>query len=210
MNSGLKIIALTLLIVIFQSCNSNRDQKASEITDSLAAINTTAKLPDRKSDSVALRNLLIAIYKWYEKNEYVNHNNLMIKSRIMGIDTVKLDSAIQDMKKTDFFSNEFLKNYKQIGLRVNQMMERDSTLSMVGIAFPFQDYDTWNGSQGTVPGWIDDITIHDLSLSATSSSLSWMVKNDSMELSPMKVKFKREKGKWKLTFLEFMDLNMYK
>lgn len=186
---------ILLLIGSCQSCNSDKTK------------DSTVASSDRKSDSVNLRNQLITIYKWYEKNEGINHNNFLTES--YGIDTVKLDSVIKEMSKTDFFSKEFLTNYKQIGQRTNQMLKQDSTLRMVGIAFPFQDYDTWNGSQGTVPGWMNDLTITDLSISANTATFKWMVKNSQIELGPMEVKFKREGSQWKLTFLQYMDLKMY-
>jgi hypothetical protein len=195
----LKFIAVVVLIVICQSCNSNKDQKTSEVRDS------TFATIDRKSDSVNLRNLLMTIYKWYEKNEGIDHNNLFTES--YGIDTVKLDSGIREMRKTNFFSKEFLTNYKQIGLRTNQMLKQDSTLRMVGIAFPFQDFDTWHGGQGWELDW-NTLTIHNLSMSADSASLKWTC-SKPVETKPLEAKFKKENDKWKLSYLELMDLKMY-
>jgi hypothetical protein len=195
----LKFIAFAVLIVVCQSCNSNKNQKTSEVIDS------TFTISDRKSDSVHLRNLLISIYKWYGQNEGINHNNFFTANS--GIDTIKLDSGIREMRKTGFFAKEFLANYRQIGQRTNQMLEQDSTLRMVGIAFPFQDFDTWDGGQGWELDW-NSLTIHNLSVSADSASLKWTCSRP-LESSPLEAKFKKENDQWKLSFLELLDLKMY-
>lgn len=184
-----------LLIVVFQACNTGKDH-------------TTAKVSsDRAADSIELRNLLVSVYKWYVKNEEaIDHNNLFTAS--YGIDTVKLDSAIGAMRKTGFFAEEFLTNYRQIGVRTNEMLERDSTLRMVGIAFPFQDYDTWHGGQGWQLEW-DYLAIHNLVVSAGAASLKWTC-SKPVETTPMVAKFTKENGIWKLYHLEYLDSEMYR
>ena len=194
-SNSLKFITLGLLIIICQSCNSSKDQN----------FNSTATISDRKSDSVNLRNLLIITYEWYEKNEAINHNDLY--TEIYGIDTLKLDSAIIEMRKTNFFSEEFLTTYKQIGQRTNQMLKQDSTLSMVGLAFPFQEYDTWHGGQGWELDW-NSLTIHNLSISADRASLKWTC-SKPVETKPVEATFKKENDRWKLSYLELLDLKMY-
>jgi len=198
----LKLIAFVLLLVICQSCNSNKDQTNSEVRDSIANGNSRVTDSDRKLDSVSLRRQIITIYKWYIENEKINHNYLLTES--YGIDTVKLDDVIRQMQKTDFFSEEFLTNYKQIGQRTNQMLKRDSTLRMVGIAFPFQDSDTWYSGQVGPPN-LDDLTIFNLSINNDQALFKWTTTNwDSLD-----VRFRKENNKWKLSFLELMDLKMY-
>jgi hypothetical protein len=198
----LKLIAFVLLLVICQSCNSNKDQTNSEVRDSIANGNSRVTDSDRKLDSVSLRRQIITIYKWYIENEKINHNYLLTES--YGIDTVKLDDVIRQMQKTDFFSEEFLTNYKQIGQRTNQMLKRDSTLRMIGIAFPFQDFDTWYSGQVGPPN-LDDLTIFNLSINNDQALFKWTTTNwDSLD-----VRFRKENNKWKLSFLELMDLKMY-
>ena len=199
----LKLIAFVLLLVICQSCNSNKDQTNSKVRDSIANGNSRVTDSDRKLDSVSLRKQIITIYKWYIENEKINHNYLLTES--YGIDTVKLDDVIREMQKTDFFSKEFLTNYKQIGQRTNQMLKLDSTLRMVGIAFPFQDFDTWYGGQVGPPN-LDDLTIFNLSINNDQALFKWTTTNwDSLD-----VRFRKENNKWKLSFLELMDLKMYR
>jgi hypothetical protein len=187
------VIPFFLLVIVLQSCSSGKEQKDSRVSDSNS---------DRKSDSVSLRNSLITIYKWYERSEDVNHNNFLTNND--GIDTVRLDSVVEEMRKTGFFSNEFLTNYKQIGQRTNELLKSDSTLSMVGIAFPFQDFDTWHGGQGFQPNW-NDLTIVNLSINNDLASFKWTAPRwDSLD-----VRFKKENDKWKLSYLQFLDLKMY-
>ncbi|MFM7855320.1 MAG: hypothetical protein ACKO96_26190 [Flammeovirgaceae bacterium] len=146
--------------------------------------------------------MLITIYKWYEKNERINHNSFFTES--YGVDTLELDSAIMEMRKTNFFSREFLINYKQVGQRTNQMLQLDSTLKMVGISFPFQDFDTWRGGQGSSPKW-DDLIIMNLLVNEDQASFKWT----ATHWDTLNVRFKKENNQWKLAYLELLDLKMY-
>ncbi len=201
-----KFISLILLVVTCQSCNfaTDKSRKNSETKDSIANSNSTFTISDRKSDSINLRNLLITIYRWHEKNGKMDYYFLGKKGPRDALDTVKLDSALTKMKKTDFFSEEFLVNYEQIGQKVDQVVKHDLALSHVGIVFPFEDYDTWYGGQGGQPNW-HDLTIYNLSINNGNASFKWTTTNwDSLN-----VRFKKENNKWKLSHLQYMDLKMY-
>lgn len=111
MKSFSRILVFIGVVVIYQSCNFNRDKCGN--TSEKLDIQTSS----RKSDSINLRNLLITIYKWHEKIEAIDYDYILYKNRAVGL--IKLDSAIDEMKKTDFFSEEFLTNYKLIGQKAD-------------------------------------------------------------------------------------------
>jgi hypothetical protein len=87
------------------------------------------------------------------------------------------------------------------------MLLHDSTLKEVGIAFPFQDFDNWYGGQGWEPDW-NSLTIHDLSIVADSASLKWTC-DKPIATEPLAARFKKQNNKWRLSYLELLDLKMY-
>jgi len=159
------------------------------------------------TDSVKLRNLLIEIYKWHE-SKGMDYYLIYDGRAILGVDSIKLDSTLNELRKTDFFSIEFLDNFKNIGQKIDYRVKQNPNDFKDGfIYFPFQDYDTWYGGNGLTPNW-DDLRIYDLTTNQDSASFKWTCKKTEPK-NFINVKFKRVNGKWKLDYLQYMDLNMY-
>lgn len=203
-----KFIWLSLLIFvlnIFYSCN-NPATKTNDNTNVVNSQKINAEIENAKDSSV-LKSLLIEIYKWHQTkgNDYY----LICEGyAILGIDTVKLDSTLNELQKTDYFSKEFLDNYKKIGQKIDAKVRKNPNDYKGGyIYFPFQDYDTWYGGNSFPPNW-DEMRIYDLIINNDDASFKWTCdKTEPKDF--ITVSFKREDNKWKLSHLQYIDLNMY-
>jgi hypothetical protein len=204
-------VSIFLLSNIF-SCNhsvkSVNDNKIN--SDSHKVISNFKEVNhenEKTNDSTKLRDLLIEIYKWHE-SKGADYYFILEGKAISGIDSEKLDSTLNALKKTGFFSDEFLETYKKIGQKIDLDIRHNPDNYKDGdIYFPFQDYDTWYGGNGGTPNW-DDLKIYDLSINQDNASFKWACeKSDPKDF--ISVRFKRENGKWKLSHLQYIDLKMY-
>jgi len=64
------------------------------------------------ADSAALRNLLINIYRWHGHQDIMDYDIIDSNHLNIRLDTHKLATHLLNMKKTDFFSRDFLMTYK--------------------------------------------------------------------------------------------------
>ncbi len=160
------------------------------------------------ADSAALRNLLINIYRWHGHQDIMDYDIIDSNHLNIRLDTHKLATHLLNMKKTDFFSRDFLMTYKKIGMRIDSLIQNDSTYAEAGlIYFDFQDFDTWCGGQGDTPIF-NNMVVLNFSETGNKASFKWTIPEESVDT--MSVNFIFEKGKWKLNHLQYIDLKHYK
>ncbi len=176
---------------IFCSCNFSKKSDAERVY----------------ADSVEISGLLQKVYQWHDKNkDRITDYDVIVKDSFqVGIDTAKLMFAVNELKKTTFFTDGFIKNYERIGRETDYKLKHDTVKYYNEINFSFQDADPWTYFQDDAGNYWDSLKIHNLAINGDTASLGWTIQDIPINESYI-VKFKREQNGWKIAYLKGFDL----
>jgi hypothetical protein len=161
-----------------------------------------AKSNEDNADSTEISNLLREVYKWYVPNESQIYFDVIVKDSFqVGIDTLKLQNAIIMLESSKYFSSDFIKNYKRIGMAVDNKLKNGKYYNEIN--FSFQDADMWTFSQEDESDLWKILKINDLHINRYEAYLKWY-REDNKDLGYL-VKMKKENGKWRISYLEGLD-----
>ncbi len=194
----MRIFLFLFIILLGVSCNNDSVDSPSLAKDE----------SNMNTDSVTLRNLLINIYRWRDHQDILDYEIIDSNHLNIRLDTHKLANHLLTMKKTDFFSRDFLMTYKKIGMRIDSLIQNDSNYAEAGlIYFDFQDFNTWYGGQVGTPIF-DNMVVLNFSEIDNKAFFKWAIPEELIDT--VSVNFIFEDGKWKLNHLQYIDLKHYK
>jgi hypothetical protein len=193
----MKILTLYLLLLI----------------SSLSTGQTIKKLPtnNRTSDSTEIINLLKQVYKWHDNNQnkLIDFDVIVKDSFQTALNYLSFNKTFEAIKKTNFFSTSFINNYKKIADRINFKLTTAHPKYPNEINFAYQDADPWTYFQDDADKYWETFKISNFVLSTDKASLKWNVKIKSWTSEKYAVKFEKENGFWKLSYLEGFDIDKY-
>ena len=215
-------IIFTLIIgLIFISCGQNNpigDQIVTTEEEQIESLQGS----EVSKDEEEILNLIRRAVKWgYYQNE-INLTPALADendSLFIGFDMNEHKQNLDKLKKTDFFTTEFIENYNQIIIELDKKIKnKEITEWYVGDLQPFVfacDASPWCLSQ-EIPFndanlWKIEIEI--ISLNNEKGKLEWKwAKNivtdpDWTWLGKFRYKFrvKKENNKWKISYMEGFD-----
>ncbi len=174
---------------------------------------TTKTLPrnNRIHDSTEIINLLKKVYEWHNKNQskLIDFDVIVKDSFQTGINYDSFNKTFAAIKKTNFFSTSFINNYKKIADYINFKLTNANPKYPNEINFAYQDEDTWTHFQDDAGQYWKTFKISNLALLTDKASLKWCIKNGICKSNKYVVKFEKENGMWKLSYLEGFDLDKY-
>lgn len=179
----------------------------------LCAGQTTKKLPtnELRKDSTEIVNLLKQVYEWHDKNQSkLTDFDVIVKDSFQtAINYDSFNKTFEAIKKTNLFSTSFLINYKKIANLLNFKLTNASPKYPNEINFAYQDEDSWTHFQDDAGQYWKTLKISHFTLFTDKASLTWSVKIGSWTSEKYLVKFEKEKGIWKLSYLEGFDIDKY-
>lgn len=126
----------------------------------------------------------------YKSIDWTNHHNIQNK-----------------LKRSGFFAAEFLENYQYIAQQIDTALKSGKTIWPEGELPSFgNDADPWCSCQD-VPAehYWEILTLTNIQFDKNSASFQWIIADDYK----YSVKAKKEKGIWKIAYLEGFDLKNY-
>jgi hypothetical protein len=173
----------------------------------LSSCNNVGSNNKGTDDSLQICSVLQKMYKWHDANgQNIPDFEIIVKDTLqVGVDTTELVVALNELKKTNFFTDNFLKNYEQIGRQTDYKLKHDSVKYLNEINFSFQDADPWTFFQDDAGKYWDSLKIRRFAINADTASLRWSVDLVADTLGYL-VKLKRENKEWKIDYLEGFDL----
>ena len=162
-------------------------------------------------DSVDIVRLLKDVYRWHDKNQAsLSDFFIIVKDSFqVGVNYDSLNRTLGALRQTDYFSSEFIDNYKTLADEINNKLTKANPRLLNEINFDFQDADPWTGFQDSEPFYWNKFTITDFTTAADSASLKWKIQSAGWTSEPYTVKFSFEKGKWRVAYLEGFDLKKF-
>jgi hypothetical protein len=160
------------------------------------------------NDKQQLETLLLKTYQWVEtKNSNNDFNPVEDKKgeKYTGLNLKEHTKRLEELKKTNFFSQQFLDNYNKIALKIDANFKNKKLEWFVGDLPPFgNDTNAWCDCQDSPEEYWKTLKINNLKIENDKASFSWTWtkwKDDSK----YNVKAVKENGTWKIAYLEGFD-----
>jgi hypothetical protein len=192
----------------FISCNSS-DKPANQLpvtkkSDSNIVSSATPKETYSK-DSIELTEFVRQMYKWKETHNSWNDFYPKSDSRdsaYIGIDWNTQAKREKQLEETNFFSNEFLKNYHNIAKAIDERLKNGTWSWLAGELPPFgNDANPWCNCQEYPDRYWTTLTISRLKRSNNDISFVWTFDNTHY----YKAIATRLNNMWKIKYLQGFD-----
>lgn len=203
--TGLLILTIGMT---FNSCSQN-----SKTTP------TIENKPEKKDifDASIARNeiseLIRQLYKWADKNNITIGQTAITdenEEKVIGLDTKKNLEFIDQFRKTNLFSEEFLSNYQKIVKTLDKKFKTKEIEWLAGDMPPFGNGNNpWCNCQDEpyIDYW-NKIEITFIELNQSEATLTWTWgQSDWSNNFKYKVKVRKENEKWKISYLQGFDFD---
>ncbi|MDO3641540.1 hypothetical protein [Mucilaginibacter sp. L3T2-6] len=173
-----------------------------------------------KDDKTEIRDLIRKMLNWAESQKTLKLVPELTDSKdslCIGFDLKKLETNLQVLKATEFFTPEFIYNYKQIILTLDRKVKNNEFKWVTDELPPFNfanDVDPWCDSQDEPydkPNPWDLVEVKVVSLNKQKGEFSWTWGQLKADMSPdwkefnYRFKVQKEQGKWKIAYLDGFD-----
>lgn len=145
------------------------------------------------------------MYEWNDSIGYKtpDHTFIAKDSLYLDLDRKALAIRLDQLKATNFFSEEFLKNFASFGDEMEKQLKTGTVKYYVGDVPPFGlDASPWCNCQDAPENHVQKLQLADLIINADSSSFNWTW-GDGFRY---KMKMKKESGEWKVYYMEGFDI----
>jgi hypothetical protein len=209
-----------LLTACIVSCHQGVDKTQSiSKTDSVKVETTVVITNDKEEIQTLIRNII----KWGESKNGLELLPALPDSKdslYTGFDFKQLDKNLQILKASNYFSADFIENYRQIITTLDRKLKNNEfgawpvgDLPVFGFA---NDVDPWTLCQDVPydnPDPFDFIEVEVIKLDDKKGELYWKWgrlepnTHPSWKAFTYKFNVEKENGKWKIAYLQGFDYN---
>ncbi|HET8686801.1 MAG TPA: hypothetical protein VFM18_09060, partial [Methanosarcina sp.] len=164
---------------------------------------------DIQVDKFEIQNLILNVLSWSESNQSINLLPVITDSRgivYIGFDLRMVEVNIEKLKETNFFTKEFIENYRHIILTLDRKIRHNKTNEwLVGDlpTFKFANgVNPWCLCQGYSPNDFKEIAL--TRINGNSCELIWRWKNNS-SWNDFTVRVRKIDNRWKIDYMEGFD-----
>ena len=206
----MKHIKLTTLVfgLLLLGCNQ-ADTKTTAVTEEKTSVST--------DDKEKIQNLIRQVLKWSDSKITIDVLPYTIDSKdstCNGFDLDKLKSNLQELRRTEYFAEEFIQNYKQIIETLDRKLKNNEFEKWYPYGelptFPFaNDVNPWCECQDNMD-W-DLVEVKIISLTTDKGELDWFWGNLSQDTDKSWKEFNslfrvvKENDKWKIAYMHGFD-----
>ncbi len=175
------------------------------VVKSFPAVDQDA-LPDDKSQ---IHDLVRGVYEWIE-NQSVGFDFSPVTDsdslHYIGMDQERLDKRLEEFRLSGFFAEEFLDNYRQITLTIDERLKSKDMEWLVGDLPPYgNDTSPWCNCQDSPDDYWQILSIQDLHIEDDLATFSWTW-GDGFDY---KMRAIRENNGWKICYMEGFDVDAF-
>ena len=197
----MKHIKLTTLIFVLLLFGCNQaDTKTTSVTEQ--------KTSTSADDKEQIQNLIRQVYKWHEAQKPSNNDMITDNkdSIYIGFNLDQLQLDIEELKATNFFSNEFIDNYYKIFTTLDKKLRNKELEWLVGDLPPFgNDANPWCNCQDNPDNYWQTMTINKITFDKNVATFTWTW-GDNFEYKANAIK---QNDNWKISYLEGFDFNEF-
>lgn len=166
-------------------------------------------------DQKAIKDVLVKAYKWQESNtSQVDFEPISDKKEeyFIGLDHKIHQKRMVSLQNTGYFSTEFLQNYDAIAKGIDSQLKSKKEEWMVGDMSPFgEDANPWCRCQDYPSDnpW-DKIVLKKVDIIGNNATVWWTWGDKTFSKGfAYKVRLQKENGKWKISYLQGFDKNVF-
>jgi hypothetical protein len=166
-------------------------------------------------DKDQIINLVREVYEWQETNKY-QEGMVFLKSgdgnTYIGLDLDGHNLWLDGLRKTNYFSEEFLNNLKRIALTLDNKLRTKELEYLVGYMPPFGiDANAWCKCQDYPNDtWWETIQVTFISMENESATIIWTWGDQRWSKDfEYKVKVIKANGLWQISYLEGFDFDTF-
>jgi len=174
---------------------------------------TWTKTDSAIDDKTQIKNLVIQVLKWHDKNGTFNGFEPIFNpndSLAIGMDLNVLQKELDKFANTNLFDKEFIENYDKIVKTIDKKIKNKEIELWDGDMPPYAGADPWCNCQD-IPydnPW-DKIDVKFISIDKDNAVLTWTWgDSDWSKDFEYKVKAKKTEGIWKISYLQGFDFNV--
>lgn len=187
--------SMFLLGLTFFGCNQ---------AESKTTVHPKEKIAAPLNDKEKIQNLIRQVYEWHEKQ--IPSNNDMLSdekdSIYIGFNLDQLKQDIENLKETNFFSNEFLDNYYRIYTTLDKKLRNKEIQWLVGDLPPFgNDTNPWCNCQDNPYNYWQILVLKKLNIKNNMATFAWTWGNNF----EYKARAVKENNNWKIAYLQGFD-----
>lgn len=191
-------LSIILFTLLFLGCND----AGMKIT----AANETSTDEDKEK----LTQLVKQLYQWHETKSSNDDFDVIPDeqdSMYIALNQPKHEERMIELKKTAFFTDQFLDNYNKIAWTIDQGLKNKELEYFVGYVPPYgNDANPWcNCQDSPSDNYWEIITIDKLSIDKNSASFIWTWGYEF----EYEVKAIQENNTWKITYLQGFDFDQF-
>ncbi|MCZ8020130.1 MAG: hypothetical protein O9294_00075 [Cytophagales bacterium] len=185
-----------LCLVLFSCANKPNNQNQSNVL----SLQNSSRL-----DSLQLLSLTKQIYKWHLDNNYVDFPYLYVNNSVFtGIDWKKHTARLESLKATNFFTDNFIRNYNKIAHTLDSSIKSANIQfrdTKNGIPIWSTNVDDWCNCQDYPANYWENISIHAIDIVNDKATYTWTWGDNSIQYTLEAIKDKEE---WKINYMEGM------
>ncbi len=163
-----------------------------------------------KTDKQEIESVIRKAYQWIEANNNSDFDPVTNKKgdKYTGLDLTAHKKRMESLRKTNFFSQQFLDNYNKIALKIDSNLKNKKIEWFAGEIPPFgNDANPWCNCQDSPDEYWKTLTINDLKIKNNKASFywTWSWKGDFK----YKATVVKENGVWKIDYLEGFNFDEF-
>ena len=192
-----------IVILLLSSCENNKNQVVEEVQNN----DTTYIQPLNNStiDSIQIQSVLKDFYEWKETKGKISDFEPLDDPKsdlYKGLDLKKNEARVKELEQSNFFTVDFINDYKTIIKDVDESLKKGSIEYPKGEIQPYgNDADPWTNSQDPGDNYWSKIQVQNIKISNNIADLTW----SSIGTENYKVKLKKINDKWRISYLEGFD-----
>lgn len=192
------LMVLASVITFLTSCNGINNQ-----------INRENDVTIANKDSIELTTLVRQVYKWHMTKPLVDFPYKYDETAdtvFVGIDWDVYAKNIDNFKKTDYFTDNFLSSHKTIASNIDSSMKRaDIKWRNINDGVPLWDTDAddWCGCQDYPDNYWDILTLDSLQIVDNTASFNWTWDKEPADYPHQyRMTAKKIGDKWRINSME--------
>jgi len=170
---------------------------------------SAASPPEMNQDSIALTDLVRNVYVWQEEANQQEDFPVIgddSDTAYIGTDWKAFDARVNSFVESGYFHTEFIDNHKKIAQQIDDNLKTGKTVWLMDDISPFGNgANPWCNCQDYPDEYWKKVTLTDLKIDNENANFSWTWGNGFY----YKTSARKERGVWKISYLEGFDFNKY-
>ena len=164
------------------------------------------------SDKQQLETLIRNTYEWIETKSTKNDFEVVKNKKgdkYVGLDLKAHNKRLDELKKSNFFTQQFIDNYNKIGLKIGDNLKTNKMEYFVGDLPPYgNDSNYWCDCQDSPEQYWKTLKLNNLKIENNKATFYWTW-TEWKETPNYKVTAVKENGVWKIAALDGLNYKSF-